>query len=370
MLYLKGLLNFTGEMESEKDRYQLYDDPFRFYAAMLNDIAAAKSEILVETYRFNHDAIGERFRDALAAKAAEGVKVKVLVDSWGTGQSDAFFSSLTCRGGEIRYFKKLKLFWDFFTKNHKRNHRKLLVIDERIAWTGSANYSAYCLNWREMMFRTEGGLAQVLARTFHESYEIYKKYSFKKFAFKRILRHGNIEVVRDLPSIYRQQIKTRYEQLIRKARKEIIIETPYFLPGHILRRELMNAAQRGVDVKVLIPQHSDVRLVDILRNHYQGMLHRAGVRIMFFQPSNLHAKVMMIDKEIFAIGSSNFDYRSFRYMYEMIVIGREPEVIRQLSEHIAGTMRESEEFSYEKWQGRPRIERIIEWLLIPLRHLL
>lgn len=353
-----------------EDRYQLYDDPFRFYAAMLNDIALAKSEILVEFYRFNQDAIGERFRNALAEAAARGVKVKVLVDSWGTGRADAFFAALTCRGGEVRYFRKIKLFWDFFTKNHKRNHRKLLVVDQEIAWTGSANLTAYSLNWREMMLRACGSLAPVLARTFHESFEIYKKYIFKKFAFKRILRHQGFEIIRDLPSIYRQQIKSRYEQLIRRARTQIIIETPYFLPGHILRRDLMNAAMRGVEVLVLIPRHSDVRLVDLLRNHYQGMMHRAGVRYLFYEPSNLHAKIMMIDQELFSIGSSNFDYRSFRYMFEMIVIGRHPEVIRQLSDHIAGTIKQSIPFDYEKWLQRPGIEKAVEWLLIPFRHLL
>lgn len=357
-------------MENPNDSYQLYDDPFRFYAAMLHDIGEAREEILVETYRFNHDAIGERFREALARKAGEGVRIKVLVDSWGTGTSDAFFASLRCKGGEVRYFKKIKFFWDFFTKNHKRNHRKLLVIDNRVAWTGSANFTAYSLNWREMMLRVNGSLVPVLARTFHESYDIYKKYIFKKFAFKKVLYHHDFEIVRDLPSIYRQQIKNRFQQLIRKARSQVVIETPYFLPGHILRRNLMDAALRGVEVIVLVPQHSDVRVVDLLRNRYLGMLHRSGIKIMFYQPNNLHAKAMMIDREIFSIGSANFDYRSFRYMYEMTVIGEHPEVIRQLAEHIEGTLRESVPFDYAKWQRRPRIERIFETLLLPLRHLL
>lgn len=357
-------------MSTEGDTYQLYDDPFRYYAAMLNDIASARSEILLETYRFNHDAIGERFRDALAEMAAKGVRIRLLVDSWGTAPPDAFFEPLRSRGVEIRYFKKLKFVWDFFTKNHKRNHRKLLIIDNEIAWTGSANYTAYSLNWREMMIRCKGSLAPVLARTFHESCEIYMKYSFKKFAFKRILRHNDFEIIRDLPSIYRQQIKTRFEQLIRRAQKQIFIETPYFLPGHILRKELMNAAERGVEVNVLIPKHSDVRLVDLLRNRYQGTLHRAGINILFYQRSNLHAKVILIDQKVFSIGSSNFDYRSFRYMYEMVLVGRDSSVIHQLSEHIAGTMRDCLPFDYEKWQRRPRLERIVEWLLIPFRHLL
>jgi len=357
-------------METGTGPYQLYDDPFRFYAVMLNDIREARKEILLETYRFMHDSIGEKFREALVKKAAEGVKIKLLVDSWGTGASDAFFAPLIRHGAELRYFRKIKFFWDFFTKNHKRNHRKLLVIDEEVAWTGSANFAAYSLSWRELMLRVKGSLAPLLARTFHESYDIYKQYYFKKFAFKKVLHHRDYEIIRDLPSIYRQQIKRRYERLIRSAKRQVVIETPYFLPGHKLRREMQLACQRGVEVIVMIPQNSDVRIVDILRNRYLGLLHRYGVKFMFYQPNNLHAKALLIDNRTFVIGSSNFDYRSFRYMYEMVVLGRYPEIVRQLSEHIDLTLRDSKAFSYEAWKSRPWLEKVFERLLIPFRYLL
>ncbi|MBP7849099.1 MAG: phosphatidylserine/phosphatidylglycerophosphate/cardiolipin synthase family protein [Lentimicrobiaceae bacterium] len=357
-------------MEAVQDSYQLYDDPFRFYTVMLQDIAAAKQQILLETYRFGYDAIGQRFRDALLRKAEQGIRIRILVDSWGTGALDQFFAPLREAGAEIRHFKKLKFYFDFFTKNHRRNHRKLLVIDNHIAWTGSANYTAYSLNWREMMLRSEGRLAPYLARTFHESYDIYKKYIFKKYSFKKTLRFQDFEIVRDIPSIYRQQIKKRFEVLIRQAQQQVVIETPYFLPGFKLRKEMMEAAQRGVDVKVIIPQHSDVRLVDILRSRYLGILHKAGVKILMYQGTNLHAKAMMVDENTFAIGSANFDYRSFRYMYEMVLVGSHPEIIRQLKEHILFTLKECTPFSIEKWLRRPRIERFFEWILIPMRHLL
>lgn len=352
------------------DHYQLYDDPFKFYTVMLQDIEQAKHQILLETYRFGYDAIGSRFRDLLVRKAAEGIQIKVLVDSWGTGNLESFFAPLRQAGAEVRHFKKLKFYFDFFTKNHRRNHRKLLVIDNHIAWTGSANYTAYSLNWREMMLRSQGRLAPYLARTFHESFEVYEKYIFKKYSYKKTIRFQDFEIIRDIPSIYRQQIKKRFEVLINQSKKQVVIETPYFLPGFKLRKEMIDAARRGVDVKIIIPLHSDVRLVDILRSRYLGILHKAGVEILFYQGANLHAKLMMVDSEIFAIGSANFDYRSFRYMYEMFVLGREPEIILQLSEHIRQTLIGCIPFSVEKWEKRPKIERFFEWLLIPFRHLL
>ncbi len=95
-----------------------------------------------------------------------------------------------------------------------------------------------------------------------------------------------------------------------------------------------------------------------------------NVRLLFYVPNNLHAKLMIIDKRVFSISSANFDYRSFRYQYEIALIGTENEVLRQLHEHLQGTLNNSETFDYEKWAGRPLIEKIFEAILIPFRHLL
>jgi cardiolipin synthase len=184
------------------------------------------------------------------------------------------------------------------------------------------------------------------------------------------MKMGDWEIVRDVPSIPLQRMKKKYVHLIRKAQTSIIVETPYFLPGFLLRKALMDAAKRGVDVKVIMPKHSDVRMIDILRNRYLGMLSKNNVKLMFFRPHNLHAKLMVLDDRVFSISSANFDYRSFRYQYEIALIGKEPEVLRQLHEHLYGTLSNSEAFDHEKWAARPLIEKIFEAILIPFRHLL
>lgn len=158
--------------------------------------------------------------------------------------------------------------------------------------------------------------------------------------------------------------------MIKNARKKVFIETPYFLPGYLIRKALSDAAKRGVKVSVHIPKHSDVGLVDILRNKYLGPLHKSGVRFFYYMPHNLHAKAMLVDDEIFSISSSNFDYRSFRYMHEIALIGRDPKIIIQLTDHMAKTIQNCEEFSYEVWKSRPKINKFFEWLLLPFRHLL
>ena len=106
---------------------------------MLQDIRNAKRYICLEIYKFYDDKIGQRFRDALTEKAREGLEVKLLIDSWGAAVSHSYFIDLIRYGGEVRFFTKIKFFIDFFTKNHRRNHRKLLIIDDNISWIGSAN---------------------------------------------------------------------------------------------------------------------------------------------------------------------------------------------------------------------------------------
>ncbi len=132
----------------------------------------------------------------------------------------------------------------------------------------------------------------------------------------------------------------------------------------------MDAAQRGVVVNIILPLNSDVTLIDILRNKYFGLLYKAGVNILFYETNNLHAKLLLIDRKIFGIGSSNFDYRSFRYMYEIMLVGDNKDIAQQVSTHMKKTLAESHTFDYEKWKNRPLINKFFEWILLPFRHLL
>jgi cardiolipin synthase len=350
--------------------YQVYDVPKKYFSAMIEDIRNARKYICLEIYKFYDDKIGRQFRDILIQKAKEGLEVKILIDSWGSGVSYSFFSELIGLGGEVRFFTKIKFFIDFFTKNHRRNHRKLLIIDDNISWIGSANITAYSLAWRELMLRIEGDIARSFRKVFNLDFKIYNKYVFEKNSYVRLIRHDDFEIIRDVPSIAKKRINKKFIQLIKNADKEVIIETPYFLPGFFLRKAMMDACKRGVKVNVIIPRHSDVMLIDILRNKYLGPLHLSGVNFLYYLNANLHAKAMLIDKRVFAIGSPNFDYRSFRYMHEIVLVGWEREIIDQLKVHIEQSLAHCEPFSYEKWLNRPRFQLLAEWLLLPFRHLL
>lgn len=350
--------------------YLVIDDTFQYYNLMLSDIARASEYIYLETYKFANDHMGIRFRDALTAKAREGVNVKILIDSWGKGPiSETFFTDLIKFGGEVKFFEKIKINSDIFTRGHRRDHRKIVVIDDSVSYIGSANITGYNLNWRELCLRMEGDLAISFRKVFLENFNAFNPFIItNKVTFTRKIKAGEFEIIRDVPSIQFQRLRKRYTQLIRQANRSVVIETPYFLPGFVLRKAMIDACKRGVDVKVIMPKHSDVRMVDILRNKYLGTLHQAGVHLLFYLPHNLHAKMLMIDDEIFSISSANFDFRSFRYQYEIALIGTHPEILEQLRNHIDGTIRNSTGLDYEEFKRRPLIEKIFEYVLLPFRH--
>ncbi|MEI8202610.1 MAG: phosphatidylserine/phosphatidylglycerophosphate/cardiolipin synthase family protein [Bacteroidota bacterium] len=350
--------------------YELFSDPITFYNAMLSDIVLAKKHIYIETYKFANDAIGIKFRNALIRKCKEGVVVKILADSWGSTSNEEFFSEFTAIGGEVRFFEKVIFSFDFFTRNHRRDHRKIILIDDSITYIGSANIAAHSLNWRESVLRIENDITLKFNKIFFDYFKTYQKPFLNKFTYKKNIRYKQMQIIRDMPSIYRQLIKRQYEKLIRKAQTEIIIETPYLIPGFKLRKALIDASNRGVKVSIIIPRRSDVRLADFLRDKYLGIYYKNQINILFYVPQNLHAKLLLFDHKTFALGSPNFDYRSFRYMHEIIITGQDSDVVNLIEKHVNETLVDCEPFDFDRWTQRPFIERIFGWLLIPFRHLL
>ncbi len=348
---------------------KMFSDPLQYFTAMLNDIEAATQYIFLEIYRFRNDPMGVRFRDKLLKKRREGVKIKLLIDSWAASSNLAFFKELIDAGGEVKFFKKVRLSWDGFTKGHRRNHRKILVIDDQITYIGSANITGYSFNWRESMFRIKGGIAKKFRNIILENFRIYNKYFYDKQAYTRPVFWEKFEIVRDVPSLSHQPVKKKFLELIYGANREIFIETPYFLPGSSLRKALMDAANRGIKVNVIIPKKSDVGALDVLTSKYIGVLAEQGVNFFFYLPQNLHAKLFLVDRETFMVGSSNFDYRSFRYMHEICLTGQHKSLVRQMINHINETLNESEPFNFDHWHRRPIMQRFFEWLLVPFRHL-
>jgi cardiolipin synthase len=349
---------------------QLFATPAAWFEALYQDILTAEKLIYIEIYRLNNDEVGRKIVDVLSKKCKQGLDVKILVDSWGTKEDDSFFEPIILYNGEVRFFDKLKMSLDYFSKNHQRNHRKIVVIDNRILHFGSANITYYSSNWRESILRIEDPIALTFKKILLDNWKIASLEFYKKRKYIKTIKVAGYTIVRDIPSIYSQKIKKHLENEIHKARKSVEIITPYFLPGYKLRRLLILAAHRGIQVSIYVPIHSDVRLVDYLRDKYLGFLHIRNIQINFYQPTNLHAKIMIVDSEQFTIGSSNFDYRSFRYMHEIALSGNNPKIASLINKYIIDLKEDCRDFDYQKWKNRSRISKLIGWLLIPFRHLL
>lgn len=348
---------------------KVFADPLQIYYAMLQDIQKAEASVYLETYRFENDPVGIKFRDILTKQAKKGIKVTLLMDAWGTSLTEKFFKPLIDAGGKVRFFKKIRLSLNFISANHERDHRKLLVIDNKVSYISSINISNYNLNWRELSLRIKGGLSQGLLEAILKNYRLRNIYKLDKKRHTRVIRFDEFEIIRDVPSILIQKIKNKYLKLIKQAKKQIIIETPYFLPTKMLREALIDASRRGVSVKVFTPGRSDVAVVNILRQYNMGKLFEAGVEIHFFTPSNLHSKLLIVD-DTFCVGSPNFDYRSFRYQFEIILSGKDEKIHELLKVYNLETASESIAFDHDVWKKRKLILKVIERLLLPFRHFL
>ncbi len=348
-------------------KFKMYSAATEFYEAMLQDIGSAKKYVYLEYYRFRNDSVGEVFRNLLTEKQLAGVKVRMLIDAWAAASDEDFFRELIRAGGEVKFFKKFRLSWAGFTRGHRRNHRKIIVVDDQVTYIGSANIVDYAMNWRESVFRIEGPIAKKFKKIVELNFKIFTKYFYNKRAFTRSFAYDQLVILRDVPSNIFKSTKRQLLKLIRGAKDQIFMETPYFLPPFTLRKALSNAAKRGIKVNIIIPKKSDVGLIDLLNSRYVGLLARQGVNFFYYLPQNLHSKIFMADNKTFLIGSANIDYRSFRHSHEIGLAGRHGDLVLQLQDHFNETMKNTEPFDYKKWSERSPLQKFFESLMMPFR---
>lgn len=349
--------------------YQLFASSAEWIDSLLKDIALAKRYIYVEMYRIHNDNLGHRICKALADKAKQGVQVKVLVDSWGSSQFNSGFKEITNNGGWVGFFKHIVITLHWFSKNHERNHRKIICIDDEISYLGSANIAEYSLDWRESILRIEGQICKTFKKLIEENIKInLAKIRLPKY-YKRLIKDG-FTIIREKPSIQFQKTRSFYTSLIKKAKKEITIITPYFLPGVFIRKSLYKASNQGINVKIIIPLHSDVNSADYIRDLYLGYFQKKGIHLYFYTPTNIHAKILLIDNKLYTLGSSNFDYRSFRYMYELTIGGAQKEIINLLNGYIVDTLKDCQVLDVKKTLKKPWYINLYSIILLPFRRLL
>ncbi len=293
-----------------------------FYAAELAAIRNAKESVNLEFYEFIPGRVASEIVEALAARAREGVEVRVIVDALGSlSTPDSFFAPLRAAGGRMHWYHPLR--WNTWQHLDNRTHRKLLIVDAQVGFMGGAGIADHWLYsspsepaWRDTMFRVEGEAVAGLISTFSENWleasgEILG--GPKQFNAYPPSDGSKGFVVLSTPHGGGTQAHILFQTLIQSARKCIRITTPYFLPDRSARSALIEAIRkRGVAVEILVAGPKiDHQFVRNLSRHSSRRLLEAGAKIFEFQPSMIHAKLMTVDEQWCVLGSTNFDHRSF-----------------------------------------------------------
>lgn len=347
------------------------------FPSMLEAIGNARSTINFLTYIYWSGDIARRFAEALAAKAREGVEVRVLVDWLGSLPFDQDLIEIMTSAG-VRFDRFRPLRWYSLDRLNNRTHRKILVVDGRIGFTGGVGIADVWAGdarnpqeWRDNHYRIEGPAVLDMQAAFAENWveatgEVLQGARF----YPPQEKPGDIAAqhVKTSPSGGARSMHQMILMSIAAAERHIRIAMAYFVPDEVTIAQLLDARARGVEVDVIVPgRYADVPLVRKGSRHFWGELLAAGVRIHEYQPTMYHPKVMIIDDRWTTIGSANLDERSFRLNDESNLNVYDETFARTQIDLFNADLAESEEVTLAKWQARPWREKLTDWMASLLR---
>lgn len=348
------------------------------FPAMLGSIDRAEACIVLEMYIVADDATGRTFQARLAAAARRGVDVMVLLDAFGSwALPDSFWDELRQAGGSVRWFRPMRRGLLPF-----RDHRKLLLVDDRTAFIGGMNIGDEYHNgrggeppWRDNALEIAGPEVAVLRRSFLRMWaRAARPIRFRLFRMRlpqfgretAAAPAGNVRFIESGPGGRTFHIRREYVQLIRRARRSIDLAMGYFMPPGRVLRALRKAAQRGVRVRLLVPARSDVTIARWAARGLYGRLLRSGMEVWEYLPAMLHAKLAIVDDTVLA-GSANLDLRSGRINYELVAEATDGALAVKARADFAQDLSVASPVLQQVWQQRPLFQRVAErvsyWLL-------
>lgn len=353
------------------------------FPVQLAAIRAARRTITYSQYFYEEGPIGRELAEALAERCRAGVRAHVLLDGFGTlGMPREYSNIMRAAGCEVATFRPvhpLIVLSPFgFGKGNHRSHRRILVVDGRIGFTGGVGVGQAWLgngrqegHWRQTDARIEGPLAAALQAAFVENWlEATGNALGGAPYFPPVAPSGNVlgQIVRSSPIGGRYTIYTSLLLAMAAARQSITITNPYFVPDERMMEELTAAARRGVRIRILLPGPIDNSLVKHASRLNLGELLDAGIEIYEYQPGLLHAKTMTIDGRWATIGSTNFDSRSFALNEELnLIVYDNRELAGRLERIFADDLAHARRITERTWQRRGPVDRLFEVLSLPVR---
>jgi len=366
------------------NRVELLRDGREAYPSMLAAIAGANEQILLEMYWFDSDKAGRRFAEALAEAAARGVETALLYDAVGSiGVDESMFDELRKAGVKVAQFGPIAPWRRRFRLDRltRRDHRKVLVVDGEIGFTGGINVANAWLSvedggggWRDDMVRVEGPVVRGLIRGMLSA---WRHAGGEPIGRTRPSHHGHAQpgsqlarVIGEGYSKVRHEITRAYVHQLYHAKKTAWIRNAYFVPDPSVTRALTRACDRGVDVRVLVPAETDVEIVRHASRATWARLLRHGVRIYEYDGAILHAKSAVIDGRWSTIGTFNLDYLSLRWLLEVNLCVLDDDFGSTMQRSFLYDLEQSREVDARAHRFRPLGDRLLEWLLYRFRKLL
>jgi len=344
----------------------------QIFPPMLAAIQGAKKSITFETYIYWSGDIGKQFADALSERARAGVRVHVLLDWVGSAKMDeSYLTEMKEAGVQIEKFHKPH--WYNLARLNNRTHRKLLVVDGQVgftggvgiapAWTGNAQDPDH---WRDSHYLVRGPVVAQMQATFLDNWlKVTGKVLHGALYFPPIAPAGaqKAQMFSSSPSSGSESMQLMYHLAITAAERSIDLSVAYFVPDELTQKHLMDALARGVRVRFITPgEHTDTDTVKAASRATWGPLLQAGAQIYEYQPTMYHCKVMIVDQLLVSVGSTNFDNRSFRLNDEANLNVYDAAFAKRQTEVFEDDLKRSRRVTYEEWLNRPLREKAHEKL--------
>ncbi|WP_016997606.1 phosphatidylserine/phosphatidylglycerophosphate/cardiolipin synthase family protein [Kocuria atrinae] len=360
---------FTAHVEESE--INIYTSGDSVYDDMLEAINGAQESIHMETFIWKNDEVGQRFLDALNAAADRGVDVYVIYDGFANLVIPNSFYKFSDNVNVFRMPVVWRKWWRGLLRYSGFNHSKILVVDDNIGFVGGYNIgSIYANQWRDTHVREIGpavwGLRNSIARVWNEERDPDDQIEW----IPPQNWDPEVRVAANLPVQLVYPIRHLYLSAIERAKDHIWITTPYFIPDQQILEALMAASKRGVDVKVMVPKDSNHILADWVSRGFYGQLLDAGVTILLYAASMIHAKTATIDGEWSTVGTANIDRLSLSFNYETNVEIVDPDFAAEMEKVFKADTEHCEILSSPRWRDRHPMARFAETVLIPLRPIL
>ncbi|MDR2916236.1 MAG: cardiolipin synthase [Tannerella sp.] len=330
---------------------------------LLKDVDEAKEHIHIFYFIIGDNVIGCKLKDLLIKKVKEGINVRLIYDGLGSSQTNLkYFNQMKDIGVDVRTFLPLNFFRILHSINY-RNHRKIVIIDGKVAYTGGINVKDEYVDglewgkWNDSHFKIEGPAAQALQSVFlADWYYVSGEYLSSDKFYPVLGNVGNspVQIVNGEPFGLHSNILEAIFVAITRAKKSVYIETPYFIPTSNLLSAIQTAAMSGIDVRLLIPGRSDSGKVQYASNTYIECLLRNNVKVYRYAIGFTHSKLMIIDDELVIAGSSNLDIRSLELHFETNIFIYDVNIAQTVKEIYFKDLADSEEVNLEQWINRPK----------------